>query len=293
MQIYHIHESLTLQDIARCTGREATSVANANGIPRHTCLDAGTKIIIPSPNGCRPEGCAQILVCGKADAEKQGVALKNASDVSLLLYRSRGRRIPVAHPFIPTFFSSDSPPANNADITIPTLFKKGYIGICLPYDKHSHMITEAEIAVLRNSNLLLAVSALGENLLNNNIPDEITEQADILFVLPPSDFSLEEFLSELSLACPHTVRRKILIEFAEQDGAPKIKNGAHTRRRFKNDSDNRTLEDCHLGLLRLIHDGYGGVVTPVGGTSPALYHMVTSLGGVIPASQRNGLHSRL
>ncbi len=292
MQLYHVREGISLTELAEALHRPCAILAAVNGISPGTHLTAGDVLLVPAPMDCATDGRVTLLLACATNAGNLGSALtRHGNRLSMLVHTARqiGRQLP----HIPTSpYPCAIPPTlcmpEDNRYTCPTieelrfLAHRGYAGLALPYTRTPSMYEQLK-EQLGKEGLLLALFADGSSLLTN--PEMLAAPFDLLFVTPPEGIPLEDFFSDLSTVTSPSVRRKILFTFEEGDGSPCVKKGAR-KGRLKRLC--RRTEDCYIGFRRLMHDGYGGVLTPWGRTTPALYQMLSELSQIIPASQRSG-----
>ncbi len=294
MRLYTVHKHETLRQAARNCGRSCTCLSHANGIPRGCHLACEDTLIIPSLGAC--EGRDTMLVCYEAEPVKLGSARKlNADCLSLVL-----QRIPEIgkHGFyckngeIPTILYPAVIDLCDPDSLVCALTACGCAGVCIDISSltvlHCSLILSLAEA-LHKKELLLAVYMTSECLLESTQCSYLAH-IDLIFTGIPACISPETYLADLTVLFPRNIRRKILLGFSEGDGVGTKRNGALVGRREEHCF--HSLKDCHIGVERLLHDGYGGVLIPPRGVSPALLHMLSECASIIPASQRNGGRSR-
>ncbi len=299
MKLYQLPTDMSLRALAKQVGRTPHALAQANGIPSHTILKAGTSVMIPAPTCGSCTGRPSLLLACSAEARKTGTApFYTRDDYSLLIYRGgvitsqedirlpRVRTACVSR--VPTLLLPEgNPVCLPTSHALDTLLCSGYIGLALPHPLVADAYREL-YDKLHEKDALLALSADGMRLLKT--PVMLTSPCDILLITPPQDISLEVFLSDLTLLTAPRMRRKILLTLSPTDGVCDMQKGAR-KGRLSDKHCVRSVEDCYLGLSRLMYDGYGGICVPWGDTAPTLYHMACDAGQIIPASQRIGKHS--
>ncbi len=301
MRLCHIHHPTTLSEVATAVGRDPRALAKANGIPLRARPGVEDVLFIPSSSFSHCVGGETLLLACSVEAGKYGSAPFYAShDISMILHHT-GRlehdgtlSIPpcsaLLHATVPALLCPqwDGHHLSHEHVR-DALCRSGYLGLVLPYrlcaDTY-HPLCDA----LHAQDQLFALTADGDALLSH--PQMLCAPCDLMIVTPPIDVSLEVFLSDMTATASAEMRRKMLLSLRGGDGMCTCKKGARIGRLNRKNKTYRSMDDCYMGLCRLMHDGYGGVLTPCGETTPPLYHMIRECGHVIPASQRSGLHSR-
>ncbi len=306
MRLHTIQSDETLRSIAVQYAVDLQTLSDTNGITRHTRLTPGDRLLIP-PRKCCCESLPPLILAGDVRPGYSGTApYFNAADLSLLFCRGGqishdgklqlSRREKVKSGCIPAILiPNDLSYETCASQMISALCENGYSGVCL----HAERYTDRELYSLSNAmhcaDLFLSLSFTGESLLcHPDICGKKIADTDLSLFTPPHDMALEPFLSALTSIYPPQIRRHMLLSLSPRDGAlVKKKTDARLGRRKQNNAGGiRCTDDCIEGICRLVHDGYAGVSTPVGVTAPFTYHLILSMGQVIPAAQRIGAHSR-
>ncbi len=308
MRLYTIQPSDTLQSIALHTKRSPRVLADVNGISLGTRLTPGDKLLIPVLSTCRSASLPTCLLSGEVEAGFSGTApFFCETDLSLLFCHGGSfdacgnlvltKRERLYRHTVPTLLCPPLYPGERLcpQHLIQTLLTYGYNGICI----NGNALPPPEIRMLSHalheSDLIYGIFLSAARLLHT--PESyisLISCADILVTETPCDMQIEPFLSLLSSICPVHIRRKILLKLSAYDGhrpSRKKKTDTHFGCRNTYGQELRNPCDCIDGICRLAADGYGGVLTPIGRTSPIVYHMIHEVGQVIPASQRSGEHS--
>ncbi len=298
MRLHTITHDTTLYELAREVGRDPAHLAYVNALPHRARLSAGDILLIPAPRKGSGHPASALLLACDVEAGYTGSAPFIGKDASLLFCRGGHltrdgvlTALPRRH-----IRPCDTPSLltpDHIDAAIPSpriaeqLHARGYAGVCLPYRLQGELYRPTADA-LHAEDLLFTLTADGSAVINH--PTMLDCPYDLLTLLPPRDTPLEIFLSDLTLITDDMTRRKILISLLPEDGlTDQRKNGARNGRRHQ--TNGRGLQDCYMGLSRLLYNGYGGVCVTWGRLSPPLYHMLCEMGTVIPASQRTGKRS--
>ncbi len=303
MDIYITQPSDDLISVSQKTGRPPRMIADANGITKGTHLKAGTELIIPSSvSPCK--GRPQLLLCDQADAVKLGSAPSIAPSLSiheageldpLSGIRLSIRRNAFSYPCSPTLLMpSRTHPKRPCKPLVPCLQACGSIGLCVLCNS-SDLWYLREIKVLSEelhcSELVFALQIEGDLLFERTsacLP--LYEIADLIFAAFPDDVDGESWISELTCALPLYARRKTILSFAAKK---KTCSACETHYRSKQQNLFTSHRECQLILERLTADRYAGVLLPRQALTPPVCELISETAQIIPASQRNGVHSPL